>query len=767
VNKNIPHEFCSILNKNIGTLTAVDFYSLSLEYIGTDLTDLTFVEYLQLHPRTAAALFILVIVLVVVILVMAFVSRHKAEREKQQRDLREAYRKTEAALAEAQQYRHAVLSDAFVVYDANITKNIIDEEICEEYGNVRHSLFEPLGLSAPCCYETYIDKVCERMTQLDDREVFREKLSREYLLSLFEQGRTEDVFEYRTKLIDGQTADVRHTTYLTADSAGNVIAHINDKNITAQKKNEQQIRKYEQILITTATDTYKGVRRVDLDTGQAEYIRFNDGQITQSDMGDWTEWMSRQNVNIHPDDFERMKKFLSIENFNKMKVGVTLRQDYRSLATNHKNFHRVYTTTASVSYLGDKKVAVMTTMDNTSAVENEMEQKKLVEDALRSAEEANSAKTVFLSNMSHDIRTPMNAIIGFTNLAQTHMNDKEQVKNYLEKISSSSMHLLSLINDVLDMSRIESGRLQLEESECSLKELAEEVSEIVQSDIESKGLSFTVDTSDIRDDRVICDKVRLKRVLLNLLSNAVKFTDTGGITVTLREVNSDGKETAVYEFHVQDTGIGISEEFIRHVFEPFERERNTTVSGVQGTGLGMSISKNIVDMMGGNISVNSVQGKGSEFTAIIPMKKTGTITDITHEAQKDFSRENIKGKKVLLVEDNELNREIAAEILRDAGVITEEADDGSVAVEMLNQMGGDYYDLVLMDIQMPKMDGYTATRIIRKSKDKAIAKIPIIAMTANAFEEDRQKAIAAGMNAHLPKPISVDLLLDTLEQLIG
>jgi signal transduction histidine kinase/ActR/RegA family two-component response regulator len=428
----------------------------------------------------------------------------------------------------------------------------------------------------------------------------------------------------------------------------------------------------------------------------------------------------------------------------------------------------VYTTTASIILVDGKKVAIMTTLDTTSAVESEMEQKRIIEEALRSAEEANRAKTVFLSNMSHDIRTPMNAIIGFTTLAQTHLDDIDQVKDYLDKISSSSIHLLSLINDVLDMSRIESGRLHIEEKECDLLELIHSVEEIILPDLQAKGLNFTMDTSQLNDNYAICDSLRLNRVLLNLLGNAIKFTESGGdVKLTVLETSNDGQGIGIFEFHVIDNGIGMSEEFIGRVFEPFERERNSTVSGVQGTGLGMSISKNIVDMMGGTIEVDSIKGKGTEFTVTIPMKVVNHKKSTIETPSKNTSVVDFHGKRVLLVEDNDLNREIAMEILSAVGLIVEEAEDGNVAIEKLLERGADYYSVVLMDIQMPTMDGYTATKNIRAFEDSKLANIPIIAMTANAFEEDRQKAISAGMNAHIAKPISIEVLFETLKKVLG
>jgi signal transduction histidine kinase/CheY-like chemotaxis protein/ABC-type amino acid transport substrate-binding protein len=542
-----------------------------------------------------------------------------------------------------------------------------------------------------------------------------------------------------------------------------------------KKESEHQIRQYEQMLITTVSDTYKGMRRVDMETQNAEYFYFKNGQIEKTDLGDWTLWLKNQAQYIHPEDYEKVEKLLCMENLLKLEEGTFARQDYRSGTQNDKEFYRVYTTTVSVMRVDKKRVAILATMDNTAAVENEMHQKKLIEDALQQAEQANKAKTTFLSNMSHDIRTPMNAIIGFSTLAKNHIDQKERVQDYLDKISAASNHLLSLINDVLDMSRIESGRMHLEETECNLKEMLNNLSSVTIFDRKEKNLNFTMDTTGVADEVVYCDRLRLNQVLLNLLSNAIKFTEQGdSIWVKVAEKPGDEEAIGMYEFRIKDTGIGMSEDFITHVFEPFERERTSTVSGIQGTGLGMSITRNIVEMMGGTISVTSRKGEGSEFIVVLPMKKgqrqeeqpvvpderKGTDTEAVAE------RAHLQGQRVLLVEDNALNREIAADMLSEAGLIIEEAEDGQAAVNLLLEKGAGYYRLVLMDIQMPVMDGYTATRTIRGFEDPVLANIPIIAMTANAFEEDQKKAMDAGMNAHIAKPVDVEKLLDTLERIL-
>ena len=393
------------------------------------------------------------------------------------------------------------------------------------------------------------------------------------------------------------------------------------------------------------------------------------------------------------------------------------------------------------------------------------EQRARLEDALEQAQSASHAKTAFLTNMSHDIRTPMNAIIGFTTLANDRVEDTEAVRDYLQKISVSSDHLLSLINNVLEMSRIESGQLELREQECSLEEIVHNVKTIVQADVADKEIDFVIDTEGVTDKGMICDRARLSQALLNVLNNSLKFTPSGGaVSLRVRQLDSPEEGFAVYEFRIRDTGIGISPEFREHLFEAFARERTSTVSGLAGAGLGLAITKNIIDLMHGEIAVESDEGKGTEFTITLPLRLNAarpaeTPPEPKEAPAKEFS---FSGRRILLVEDNAINQQIAQMILEKSGFEVDVADDGTVAVEKVRGAIPGQYDLILMDIQMPIMNGYEATRQIR-ALDSPLAGIPIIALSANALEEDKRNSLESGMNNHVGKPFDVQQLLGLIQ----
>ena len=378
--------------------------------------------------------------------------------------------------------------------------------------------------------------------------------------------------------------------------------------------------------------------------------------------------------------------------------------------------------------------------------------------------EGSRAKSQFLFNMSHDIRTPMNAIMGFTHLGRQKSLTAEEKDIYLEKIDHSGEQLLSIINDVLDMSRIENDRIEMVSAPTDLVRSFADIEDLFSSQMEEKNISFKVDTSGLRDAWVMCDKNRLNRVMLNLLSNACKFTPEGGhVDVTVVETGRSGDEGS-YEIRVKDDGIGMSKEFTDNLFKPFERERTSTVSGIQGTGLGMSITKAIIDLMGGEIEVFTEPGKGTEFVVRVSFPVTEAPAEKKASEEKkelDFTK-----MRVLLTEDNAINMEIATMILEQSGFILEKAENGQVAVDKVKNSEPGYYDFILMDIQMPVMDGYTATREIRALDNKTLASIPIIAMTANAFAEDIREAKEAGMNGHIAKPIDIDTMISTITEVL-
>ncbi len=402
--------------------------------------------------------------------------------------------------------------------------------------------------------------------------------------------------------------------------------------------------------------------------------------------------------------------------------------------------------------------------------EKEARQKQELEAALSAAEEASRARTVFLRNMSHDIRTPMNAILGFANLAVKAGEDWKKVQEYLLKILVSGNHLLAIVNDVLEISRIESGKTHLNEAPCSIPEVVGEAEVIIREQALEKRQAFTVDLSAVTDPYVVCDKLRIREILVNLLGNAVKFTPEGG-RIALWIVQKPDPEPgyAGFEMHVTDNGCGMNKAFLEKVFEPFAREQNSTVSGIQGTGLGLAITKHFVDLMGGTIEIRSEEGKGTEVVIFLrhPLAGADEIPDEDITEKTEREPVNFTGMRILLAEDNELNREIASAILEDAGFVMETAENGKEAVEKLQASEAGYYAAVLMDLQMPVMDGYEAVRQIRNLPHPALSGIPVIAVSANAFEEDKNASLAAGMNAHIAKPIQVPVLLETLKNILA
>ena len=412
------------------------------------------------------------------------------------------------------------------------------------------------------------------------------------------------------------------------------------------------------------------------------------------------------------------------------------------------------------------KCGLLVFNDVTDQKKKELQANIELEDAYNKSQSASKAKTSFLFNMSHDIRTPMNAILGFADLIEKHLDDKDKCKMYLQKLNSSSSFLLSLINNVLDMARIESGQTEIVESVWNVNNFVSDLVSVFESSIKEKNLKF-IKFMDIKHENVYCDATRLRQIYLNIISNAVKYTPNGGeIKLIIKEIECDKEGYARFQTVVSDTGIGMSKEFLPHIFEEFSREKTTTESRVVGTGLGMPIVKTLVTLMHGTIEVESEQGVGTKFTVTLDHRiARKEEIKVEEEEIKDKDIVSYKGKRILLAEDNELNTEIAVTILEEAGFIVEHAENGQVCVDMIKNAKIGYYDLVLMDIQMPVMDGYKATETIRAINNPR-CDIPIIAMTANAFDEDKRKAYVIGMDGHIAKPINIPQLLETISKVL-
>lgn len=528
---------------------------------------------------------------------------------------------------------------------------------------------------------------------------------------------------------------------------------------------------------------------LDLQTGKREFLSNTEENEQESLISDFYKDAPRDyedavhiyaDTYVHPDDRELYRNMCSRSYMEK-----TLNREnkfysfnYRQLAGGVEKWFRMHVIVAAYAPEGMATHVVLAVMDVDKDIQKDIQQKEAIEVALVEAEHANKAKSRFLSNMSHDIRTPMNAITGFVSLAKSNIDDKMQVKDYLDKIQSASKHLLNLINDILDMSRIESGKVQIEENEVSLMEVLNEVNNLIRPMAEEKSIKFQIQ-NEIVHNYVYSDRLRLNQILINLLGNAVKFTPEGGeISLRVYQEMVAPAGYGVYIFKVKDNGIGIGKEFQDSIFKAFEREKNTENSGIQGTGLGLSITKNIVRMMGGKIDVQSELGQGAEFTVKVVFMLQDVDEDfiqsqeqmqnngLEDDKEDALQQELFAGKKLLLVEDNALNREIAKKLLMGRGFIVDEAVNGQEAVEKMKASHSNEYAVVLMDIQMPVLDGYEATKLIRDLDNRILAKVPIVAMTANAFGEERQKAFACGMNGYVTKPIEINVLFETLKQII-
>ncbi len=750
-------------------------------------------------------------------------------------------------------------------------------------------------------YEVVVEAWAKKKVHPEDKERMAKTLSLENLRTVMAK---EDEYVGNYRSFDGEMHNYQYVIKKVNKTGKVLLGFQNIDSIVAEQAAYQKTLEEQKAITDALSRDYSNVFLVRLKENLAKTFKeenYNVKDIEGSD--DWFNYsfIIRKYVEVRvyePDVDMMLEKTERNRVLAEFEKNSDFSISYRALVDGVVHYLQM----RYVSVDGTDLIAVgFKYVDDV--VKAEIEQQEILANALAAAQQANKAKTTFLNSMSHDIRTPMNAIIGYTALAQTHIDDQALVQDYLSKISTSSTHLLSLINDILDMSRIESGTVKLEEKAVHLSDLLHDLRSMIQSLISSKNLNLFIDTQDVVHEDVLTDKLRLNQVLLNIVGNAVKFTQPGGdIIIRLIERPCSLKGYTTYEFSIKDNGIGMSQDFIEHIFESFTREYSATVSGIQGTGLGMAITKNIVDMMGGDIHVESEEGVGSIFTVTLNLRHAGEVVknepipellgakvlivdddantclsvskmlrdiemrpewttsgkeaiirakDATERNDEysvyiidylmpdmngietvrrirkvisedvpiivltaydwaDFEREareagvtafvskpifmselravltqpmngvdnvskdekkitnyDYSDKHVLLVEDNEVNREIAIAILKETGMTIDSVDDGDIAVATIDREPADKYDLIFMDIQMPKMDGYTATREIRTLADNQKANIPIVAMTANAFDEDRKKAFEAGMNGHIIKPISIEAIAKVLDKIFS
>ncbi len=808
---------------------------------------------------------------------------------------------------------HALSASAGAYYNINITQNLVPGTMYQVIDDVEYSINEAIGFPNDCKYWDVIEYWGKQLTQ-EQQPAYFAFFAIDHLVECFEKGEEHISHRYWTKDSLGESMLAEQHIVMYRDLVNQdllaityILDHTKLEELHARDAEQRRLLEEDIEKIEGLASQYSSLYFINFDT--KEYAKYDIGESVPKELkendnknSDHYFKVFRESVRAytHPDYRDELLK-LADEGYLKELLRNKKRHAYRFLHTG-KNGEYQWLELVLIKFakVNEEASKIAFAFLNVDEEEREKEtQRKILVDALAAAEHANRAKTAFLNNMSHDIRTPMNAIIGFTALAAAHLDNVETTRDYLNKISTSSSHLLSLINDVLDMSRIESGRVKIEEKEVHLPDVLHDLRTIIQSNITAKQQDLFIDTQDIVNEDIITDKLRLNQVLLNIVSNAIKFTPVGGtISIRISEKPCALSGYTTYEFRVKDNGIGMSEEFQKHIFESFSREQTTTVSGIQGTGLGMAITKNIVDMLGGTISVKSEEGKGTEFLVVFDCKLSDNVvkyepvpelqgaralvadddtdtcmsvskmlkqigmradwtvsgkeaivrareaydegdafkayiidwlmpdmngietvrrirkvigestpiiiltaydwSDIEIEAREagvtafvskplfmselrevltrpvrtEKTREkaaeevDFTGKKILLVEDNELNQEIASEILQGAGFVVDVAEDGIVAVDKMEKAASDRYDLILMDIQMPKMNGFMATREIRTLSDNRKANIPIIAMTANAFEEDKKSAFESGMNGFIAKPINIKALMATLAEIL-
>lgn len=596
-----------------------------------------------------------------------------------------------------------------------------------------------------------------------DRQTFLEATELRHLTCLLKEQK--DYFIEYEALINGKLKRLQGKFTLSQDNSKeeHLLASIRDITAPTNEKLKNQISM--NLIVSAASTVYPFILEENLTQNMIHTI-YNEGIVNPGKLDHTTIDLLMEdlkNTIIIPEDYNSVYNLLSRD------------AQLRAYQAGEKDFRlqtRQLGDDGLLHWMEIRNIIMPGTNDDLFAIslvrciDEDIQKTEELQKAKEAAESANKAKSTFLFNMSHDIRTPMNAIMGFSSMAEKYIDNPDKVFDCLQKINVSGEHLLNLINSILDLARIESGKLHLNIEPHHVPTALKKLEYIFSADVSKKNISFKIQ-SNIKHEVIFYDYLCMSQIELNLIGNAIKYTPPGGtILYSIEELSDDSDtDSSIFRASVKDTGIGMSKEFCANVFEAFERERSSSISGIEGYGLGLAITKGLVDEMGGTITCRSEQGKGSEFICTFRFR-TGSVSDLPQDhafVSDDFK---VSGKRILLVEDNALNREIALDLLESDGFLVEEADDGDVAVEKIRWAKPGYYDLILMDIQMPKMDGYEAAREIRALKDPTLAQIPIIAVTANAFEEDRKNAIAAGMNGHIAKPINISALRKEIQRIL-
>jgi len=580
------------------------------------------------------------------------------------------------------------------------------------------------------------------------------------------EGQLEEISALNVQLQDNQTSLEEFASEQEAQ-----IEEITALNEELQEARDNFSRAYG--MIVGLSHEYHTIWVVDKDTLDMRLVRSSGVSTIKSaiqralDASNY-EVASKEYVDryVEPEDRERVRREVRLETiFDQLSKSDFYYVNYlRRDDNDNVGYHQM--AFANADAVEGARQFVFGFRDIDKMIKEEQELKRQLTEAKQAAERASNAKTKFLFNMSHDIRTPMNAIMGFTDLLEKYSGDQVKTNYYLDKIRHASDFLLLLINDVLEVARIESGKVTLDNTISKSGDISKGLFAVFSEQMQEKNIKFTINI-DVKTKYIYVDKTKTNEILLNLLSNAFKYTPKGGsVSMTVKEVPYDQEGMTLFETTVKDTGIGISKEFLPLLFDEFSREKTVTENGIEGTGLGMPIVKRLVTLMGGTIDVESELGKGTKFVVRLP-HKIGSEEFFAKSEDVKIDKTNFKGRRILMAEDNDMNAEIAIELLEDAGFKVERAEDGIICFDMLQKADSDYYDLILMDVQMPNMNGYKATQIIRTMDDPKKSSIPIIAMTANAFEEDKRDALNAGMNAHLAKPIRVAELMEALENELG